>query len=139
MRSPNLITGVGLLIWLVFSRVAEAAAMQPPNIIFPLAHDLGGRDLDCYGNPYSRTSNIDSLSQDGIRFEEYYATGATFCPARRFHAACMVEGCRSGSALKRRLHGTMRRVHVHCIQGSRGNTPDERSRPQSWGAQNTQL
>ncbi len=54
----------------------------PPNIIFLLADDLGGGDLHCYGHPYSRTPNIDSLASDGTRFTQFYATGATCCPAR---------------------------------------------------------
>jgi len=53
-----------------------------PNIVFLLADDLGGVDLHCYGNPYSRTPNIDSLARDGTRFTHYYATGASCCPTR---------------------------------------------------------
>ncbi len=53
-----------------------------PNIIFLLADDLGDGDLHCYGNPYSRTPNIDSLAHDGTRFMQYHATGCTCCPAR---------------------------------------------------------
>jgi N-acetylgalactosamine-6-sulfatase len=61
---------------------AAEPAQRPPNIIFLLADDLGGGDLSCYGNPYSRTPNIDSLAKDGTRFTHYYATGATCCPTR---------------------------------------------------------
>ena len=46
-----------------------------------------------------------------------------------FHASGMAEGCRSGSALKRPLYGAVRRVHVHCIQGRRIETANERRRP----------
>jgi N-acetylgalactosamine-6-sulfatase len=53
-----------------------------PSIVFLLADDLGGGDLHCYGHPYSRTPNIDSLARDGTRFLQAYATGATCCPAR---------------------------------------------------------
>lgn len=69
------------LLLVVRSTCAEPAA-QPPNIVFLLADDLGGSDLHCYGNPYSRTPNIDSLARDGTRFLRYYATGATCCPTR---------------------------------------------------------
>ncbi|TWU58382.1 sulfatase family protein [Rubripirellula reticaptiva] len=55
---------------------------QQPNIVLLLADDLGGSDLHCYGHPYSRTPNIDSLARDGTRFIQFYATGATCCPAR---------------------------------------------------------
>ncbi len=58
------------------------AAAATPNIVFLLADDLGGGDLHCYGHPYSRTPNIDSLARDGTRFLQFYATGSTCCPAR---------------------------------------------------------
>jgi N-acetylgalactosamine-6-sulfatase len=53
-----------------------------PNIVFVLADDLGGGDLRCYGHPYARTPNIDSLAIDGTRFTQFHATGATCCPTR---------------------------------------------------------
>lgn len=53
-----------------------------PNIVFLLADDLGGADLGCYGHPYARTPNIDSLARDGSRFTQFHATGATCCPTR---------------------------------------------------------
>ena len=61
---------------------AFAAEQRPPNIVFLLADDLGGGDLHCYGHPYARTPNIDSLARDGTRFMQFYATGSTCCPAR---------------------------------------------------------
>jgi N-acetylgalactosamine-6-sulfatase len=67
---------------LVVCSISAEPAAQPPNIVFLLADDLGGSDLHCYGNPYSRTPNIDSLARDGTRFIHYYATGATCCPTR---------------------------------------------------------
>ena len=59
-----------------------SAAPAKPNIVFLLADDLGRGDLHCYGHPYARTPNIDSLARDGTRFMQYHATGATCCPAR---------------------------------------------------------
>lgn len=60
----------------------QAAQGLKPNIVLLLADDLGGGDLHCYGHPYARTPHIDSLARDGTRFLQYYATGATCCPAR---------------------------------------------------------
>ena len=60
----------------------HAAVATKPNVIFLLADDLGAGDLHCYGHPYARTPNIDSLARDGTRFMQYHATGATCCPAR---------------------------------------------------------
>jgi arylsulfatase A-like enzyme len=59
-----------------------AAPTAKPNIVFLLADDLGCGDLHCYGHPYARTANIDSLARDGTRFMQYHATGCTCCPAR---------------------------------------------------------
>ncbi|MCX6854978.1 MAG: sulfatase-like hydrolase/transferase [Verrucomicrobia bacterium] len=61
---------------------ASLHAADKPNIVFLLADDLGGSDLHCYGHPYSRTPNIDSLAKDGTRFTQFYAMGATCCPTR---------------------------------------------------------
>ena len=58
------------------------AASELPNIVFLLADDLGAGDLHCYGHPYARTPNIDSLAKDGTRFTQFHATGCTCCPAR---------------------------------------------------------
>ncbi len=62
--------------------VASHGEESKPNIVFLLADDLGGGDLHCYGHPYGRTPNIDSLAHDGARFTQFYATGSTCCPAR---------------------------------------------------------
>lgn len=58
------------------------AAGEKPNVVFILADDLGYGDLTCYGHPYARTPNLDKLAQQGTRFTQYYANGATCCPAR---------------------------------------------------------
>ncbi|MFO1063867.1 MAG: sulfatase-like hydrolase/transferase [Pirellulales bacterium] len=71
-----------LLLWQVFGPSLAGAQERKPNIIFLLADDLGKGDLHCYGHPYARTPNIDSLARDGTRFTQYHATGATCCPAR---------------------------------------------------------
>jgi N-acetylgalactosamine-6-sulfatase len=76
-----LVSGGGLLlVGTVFA--ADEAGRHRPNIVFILADDLGGGDLRCTGHPYARTPNIDSLARDGTRFNQFYATGCTCCPAR---------------------------------------------------------
>ena len=87
MKQQSLLIIVGLLAWLTLPlpelRAAdEAQSAAKPNIVFLLADDLGGGDLHCYGQPYSRTPNIDSLARDGTRFMQFYATGSTCCPTR---------------------------------------------------------
>lgn len=57
-------------------------AAERPNVVFILADDLGYGDLKCYGHPYARTPHLDKLAEQGTRFAQYYANGATCCPAR---------------------------------------------------------
>ncbi len=75
---------LGLILLLFISAKVNAATSSAikPNIVFLLADDLGASDLHCYGHPYARTPNIDSLATDGTRFTQYQATGATCCPTR---------------------------------------------------------
>jgi len=73
---------VAQLLALLAALPAADGTKVRPNIIFLLADDLGRGDLHCYGHPYARTPNIDSLARDGTRFMQYHATGATCCPAR---------------------------------------------------------
>ena len=51
-----------------------------PNIIVILADDMGYSDLGCYGSEI-RTSNLDGLANDGIRFTQFYCA-ARCCPSR---------------------------------------------------------
>ena len=80
MKTTSLL--LATLSLLLLGSNAIAADPKKPNIVFLLADDLGGADLRCYGHPYSRTPNIDSLAKDGTRFTQFYATGATCCPTR---------------------------------------------------------
>ena len=70
------------LLTLAPSLAAGKSAKQPPNIVFILADDLGWADLACYGHPYARTPNLDRLAEQGTRFQQFYSTGVTCCPAR---------------------------------------------------------
>jgi arylsulfatase len=54
----------------------------PPNIVFILADDLGYGELGCYGQKKIKTTNLDKLASEGVRFMQHY-TGAPVCaPAR---------------------------------------------------------
>jgi N-acetylgalactosamine-6-sulfatase len=65
----------------VFAEDSGSSARRP-NIVLILADDLGYGDLHCYGHPYARTPNLDRLASEGTRFEQFYSTGVTCCPAR---------------------------------------------------------
>ena len=74
---------VALMMGCVFlASTASAADSKRPNIVFILADDLGYGDLGCYGHPYAKTPDIDSLAKGGTRFNRFYATGVTCQPSR---------------------------------------------------------
>jgi arylsulfatase len=66
------------LLWL-----QQACALQAgsnPNILLIMADDMGYSDLGCYGGEI-RTSNLDRLAANGMRFSQFY-NGARCCPTR---------------------------------------------------------
>ncbi|HEY3132007.1 MAG TPA: arylsulfatase [Acidobacteriota bacterium] len=67
-----------------FTQLQSSTRGRPakPNIIFIMADDLGVGHLGCYGQNQIRTSNIDRLSQEGLRFMQAYA-GCTVCAPSR--------------------------------------------------------
>ncbi|XP_069812399.1 arylsulfatase A [Dendropsophus ebraccatus] len=60
----------------------NVALSDPPNIILIFADDLGYGDLGCYGHPTSRTPNLDLMAARGLRFTDFYTTGAVCSPSR---------------------------------------------------------
>ena len=52
-----------------------------PNIVVVMADDMGFSDAGCYGSEI-RTSNIDRLAAEGLRFTHFY-NGAVCCHVRR--------------------------------------------------------
>ena len=53
-----------------------------PNIIIIYTDDLGYGDVSAYGKGTLNTPNIDKLANEGIRFNNGYATSATCSPSR---------------------------------------------------------
>ena len=53
-----------------------------PNIIIIYTDDLGYGDVSAYGKGTLNTPNIDKLANEGIRFNNGYATSATCTPSR---------------------------------------------------------
>ncbi|MBN2183526.1 MAG: arylsulfatase [Sedimentisphaerales bacterium] len=70
---------------------------EKPNIIFILADDLGYGDIGCYGQKTIRTSNIDRMADEGMRFTDHYA-GSTVCAPSR---CCLMTGLHTGHAFIR--------------------------------------
>ncbi|MEY3421468.1 MAG: hypothetical protein RIR48_1760, partial [Bacteroidota bacterium] len=58
------------------------SALSKPNVIIIFTDDQGYQDLGCYGSPKIKTSNIDKLAAEGIRFTNFYATASVCTPSR---------------------------------------------------------
>lgn len=70
---------------LPFSAVALETADADggrPNIIYIMADDLGIGDWGCYGQKVIKTSAIDALAANGIRFAQHYAGCTVSAPSR---------------------------------------------------------
>ena len=59
-----------------------ALASEKPNILFVLVDDQRNDSLGCAGHPILQTPNIDRLAEQGVRFENAFATTA-ICMASR--------------------------------------------------------
>ncbi len=53
-----------------------------PNIIIILCDDLGYGDLGCFGPTEIRTTNIDRLAGQGIKFTDFYSSAPVCSPSR---------------------------------------------------------
>jgi arylsulfatase A-like enzyme len=58
------------------------ASKSKPNIILILADDLGYGDIGSYGSTTIKTPNIDSMAQQGAKFNEFYAASPVCTPSR---------------------------------------------------------
>ncbi|MFR9522295.1 MAG: sulfatase-like hydrolase/transferase [Rikenellaceae bacterium] len=55
---------------------------KQPNVIVILADDMGVGDISAYGAKRISTPNIDRLANEGLRFNNGYASSATSTPSR---------------------------------------------------------
>jgi len=58
------------------------AAAEPKNVLFLISDDLSSRSLGCYGNQQCHTPNLDSLANDGLRFDQVYCQYPVCGPSR---------------------------------------------------------
>jgi len=84
-----------------------------PNIILILVDDQGYYDLGCYGATEVKTSRIDMLAKQGVRFTDYYAAAPICSPSR----AGLLTGC-----YPRRVGNE---IWVHRPDSTSGIHPDE--------------
>ncbi|TAL91549.1 MAG: DUF4976 domain-containing protein [Candidimonas sp.] len=55
---------------------------QIQNVLFIMSDQLRADHLGCYGHPYMRTPNIDSLAKKGVRFERAFVNSGVCGPSR---------------------------------------------------------
>jgi arylsulfatase A-like enzyme len=77
MRITTCFTATILL--LLAATLSQAAQ---PNIVIFLADDQGYGDLSCYGHPTLKTTGIDRLAAEGMRFEKAFLTISSCSPTR---------------------------------------------------------
>jgi len=63
--------------------VLASLSAKPPNIVFILADDLGYGELGCYGQEKIKTTNLDRLAREGMRFTHHYPGAPVCAPASR--------------------------------------------------------
>jgi N-sulfoglucosamine sulfohydrolase len=68
-----------IVLFILLSNVCSA---QKPNIIIIMADDLDSRQLSCYGGKNIKTSNIDALAKEGMKFNNMIASEAMCVPTR---------------------------------------------------------
>jgi hypothetical protein len=69
------------MLFMMLVPISETRA-DDPNIILIFIDDLGWKDVGCYGNDFIDTPNIDRLASEGMRFTDFYASGAVCSPTR---------------------------------------------------------
>lgn len=69
-------------VFLGASKAAAADDRDKPNVVLIFIDDLGWTDIGCYGNDFVETPRIDQLAAEGIRFTDFYASGAVCSPTR---------------------------------------------------------
>lgn len=57
-------------------------AVERPNIVVVFIDDMGWSDLSCYQGTRTKTENIDTLAEEGIRFQNFYVNSPICSPSR---------------------------------------------------------
>lgn len=73
-----------LLTTLFVSTVAAVSvtATEKPNIIIINCDDMGYGDLSCFGNPTTKTPNLDKMAVDGQKWSSFYVSASVSSPSR---------------------------------------------------------
>ena len=80
----SMVSGIGAV-----SLLHSATGAGKPNFIIILADNIGYGDFGCYGGTKQRTTNIDRMAKEGVRFTSFYVTSGVCTPSR----ASLMTGC----------------------------------------------
>jgi len=69
---------VFLLLIFPFAVLAE----RRPNVMLLMSDDQGWEDVGFNGNEDIRTPHLDSMAENGVRFDRFYATASLRSPTR---------------------------------------------------------
>ncbi|WDI42959.1 sulfatase family protein [Bremerella sp. P1] len=78
----QLLLGVFVAVFSLLTCWQDASAADRPNLIFLLTDDQRWDALGCMGNPVIKTPNIDRLAEEGVVFENAFATTAICATSR---------------------------------------------------------
>ena len=99
-----------LFFLLFFSSCSLSQNENKPNIILFFYDDLGYGELGAYGQKIIQTKNIDNLSNNGLKFTNFYSGSPVCAPSR--------------SVLLTGLHGGHTKIRGNHEYGSRGDVWD---------------
>jgi choline-sulfatase len=88
--------GVGVTLDGLTSAADSSEKTKKPNILFIMTDQQHARMMGCAGNKYLKTPAMDSLAQDGIRFEKAYCSNPVCVPSRT-SMSTGVMSCRLGA------------------------------------------
>lgn len=79
---PVLVLSLIILVFIPYQLSHAQRFTEQPNIIFIMADDLGYGDLGSYGQQDIKTPRLDQMSEEGVRFTQFYS-GHTVCAPSR--------------------------------------------------------
>jgi len=77
----------------------HAAEASRPNVVFILSDDQGYGDLGCFGSTSIKTPNIDSIAEEGIKFESFYAHNRCSPSRAAFMTGCYAQRVDMGKVI----------------------------------------
>lgn len=91
-----LTVGVGMTLEAPTPSVALSEKAKKPNVLLIITDQQHAKMMSCAGNEWLKTPAMDSLAQDGIRFERAYCSNPVCVPSRT-SMATGVMSCRLGA------------------------------------------